>query len=312
MADDDLRSLVRDELSSEPRITADADIDVSVEGGEVTLRGTVALYSDKREATNAARRVPGVTAVKDEIEMLGRTDADLRRDVLEELGIGHVPAAVDVEVHDGTVTLTGTVDRQYYHDAAAFIAKVVPGVVGVQNRIEVSGRSEDGEGDEDTERAVVAQISELDGAGVATGEDEEHRELRARLARAARRIEQLRSTVEAAGNVVQFRLERYVEALESDAIDADRRLAAISDVGSYDGKILQRELIAMESGIAAAEAKLEAAHAAERGDTRGEMAAEVRSMKVEAGGVRAQFDRTFGTKGRASDPAIPKQAPDAG
>jgi hypothetical protein len=42
------------------------------------------------------------------------------------------------------------------------------------------------------------------------------------------------------------------------------------------------------------------------------MAAEVRSMKVEARGVRAQFDRTFGTKGRASDPATAEQAPDAG
>jgi len=105
--------------------------------------------------------------------------------------------------------------------------------------------------------------------------------------------------------VVQFRLERYVEALESDAIDAHGRLATISDVRSYDWKVLQHEIVALESGVAVAEAKLDAARAAERDDPRGEIGAEVRAMEVEARGIRALFDRTFGAKGRADDSDLP-------
>jgi hypothetical protein len=286
-------------------MTVDADIRVSVVDGEVALRGTVVSYGDKREATKVAQRVPGVRFVKDEIEVVGRTDADLRRDVLDELEIGHVPVTFNVELQEGTVTLTGSVDRQHDRDAAAFIAKVVPGVVGVENQLEVRGRSPNGEDVEDLTRAEVSQIGELDAGGVAAGEDEARRELGDRLAAAASRIEQLRSASHAAGNVVQFRLERYLEALESDAIDVHSRLAAISDVQSYEGKVVEREIIAMESGVAVAEAKLDAARAAERDDHRGEFDAQVRAMKVEARGIRALFDRTFGVKGRADDSDLP-------
>jgi hypothetical protein len=279
-------------------MTVDADIRVSVADGEVTLRGTVVSYKDKREATQAAQRVRGVKFVRDEIEVVGRIDADLRRDVLDELEIGHIPATVNVELHEGTVTLTGSVERRHERDAAAFIAKVTPGVVGVKNRLEVRGRSRNGDDVEDLTRAEVTQIGELDAGGVAAGEDEERRELGDRLAAAARRIEQLRAASHAAGNVVQFRLERYLEALESDAIDVHSRLVAISDARSYEGKVLQREIIAMESGVAVAEAKLDAARAAEREDHRGEADAQVRAIEVEARGVRARFDRTFGTNGR--------------
>ncbi len=40
----------------------------------------------------------------------------------------------------------------------------------------------------------------------------------------------IRSASEAVGNVVRFRLERYLEALESDATDAHSRLAATSGI----------------------------------------------------------------------------------
>jgi hypothetical protein len=211
----------------------------------------------------------------------------------------------NVELQEGTVTLTGSVDRQHDRDAAAFIAKVVPGVVDVENQLEVRGRSPNGENVEDLTPAEVSQIGELDAGGVAAGGDEARRELGDRLAAAARRIEQLRSASHAAGNVVQFRLERYLEALESDAIDVHSRLAAISDVRSYEGRVVEREIIAMESGVAVAEAKLDAARAAERDDHRGEIDAQVRAMEVEARGIRALFDRTFRVKGRADDSDLP-------
>jgi osmotically-inducible protein OsmY len=309
LTDEDLRRSVRDGLSSDPAITVDADIRVSVADGDVTLHGTVASFGDKREAVKAAQRVRGVRTVRDEIEMVGRTDTDLRRDVLDELGVGHIPATVDADVHDGMVTLTGRVERQHHRDAAAFIAKVVPGVVGVENQLEVTGRSHDDEDAEDATRAAIVQIAEMDTVRVAGG-DEAHREVGARLAAAARRIEQLRSASEASGNVVRFRLERYLEALESDAIDAHGRLAETADLGSYEGSILEREVTALESGVAVVEAKLDAARAAERDDPRGEMEAQRRAMKEEAHGVRDFSDRTFGAKGRAPDPDTPGERPD--
>jgi osmotically-inducible protein OsmY len=109
LADDNLRRSVGDELLSDPKIPVDADIAVWVAGGEVTLRGTVPRDIDKREATKAAQRVRGVGSVKDEVEVVGRTDADLQRDVLDELALGHIPATVDAQVHEGTVTLSGAV-----------------------------------------------------------------------------------------------------------------------------------------------------------------------------------------------------------
>ena len=75
---------------------------------------------------------------------------------------------------------------------------------------------------------------------------------------------------EAAGNVVQFRVTRYVQSLESDAGDAIARLAALTDPQSYEEKQLERDVAALEVEVSEAESELEAALAEERGDLRGE------------------------------------------
>ena len=180
MADEALRRSVTDELSWDPRLSVDADLSVSVADGDVTLRGTVVTQRDRLEATEAARRVPGVTSVKDEIEVKGRTDAGLRSDVVEELAVGHIPASVDAEVRGGTVTLTGAVDRQDHRDAAAFIAKVVPGVVDVENHIEVTGQAPTSDVEYSTPSAVD-EIAERD-ATMPGAQDEARREIGAPFA----------------------------------------------------------------------------------------------------------------------------------
>jgi osmotically-inducible protein OsmY len=48
------------------------------------------------------------------------------------------PHAVKVEVEDGWVTMTGTVDRPYQRACAESDARRVPGVVGVTNQILVA------------------------------------------------------------------------------------------------------------------------------------------------------------------------------
>src|SRR4051794_37960663 len=81
-SNDALTRDVSHELLWDPRVDDDA-ITVSAIAGTVTLRGAVGSLGEKREAQRAARRVYGVIAVDNQLEvkLLGlpcRVDADLR------------------------------------------------------------------------------------------------------------------------------------------------------------------------------------------------------------------------------------------
>jgi osmotically-inducible protein OsmY len=140
MTDDELQDWVRDELSWDPKVDG-AAIAVSVHDGEVTLRGTVGDFRQRREAQKAAKRVYGVTSVHDKLDVRifdedGRQDADLRGAVLQAMVLdGLVPASVDARADSGSVTLTGTAVWQYQREEAEFVAGNVPGVVDVDSQI---------------------------------------------------------------------------------------------------------------------------------------------------------------------------------
>jgi osmotically-inducible protein OsmY len=140
MTDDELRRDVAAELLWDPTVDA-GQIAVSADDGIVTLRGTVGSLRQKREAARAARRVYGVTGVRDELQVRilssdRRGDADLRADVRQALVLdGVVPPGVDAEVEDGFVTLTGAVSWQHQRDEADFVTANVPGVRGIRDDI---------------------------------------------------------------------------------------------------------------------------------------------------------------------------------
>jgi osmotically-inducible protein OsmY len=142
VSDDELRTNVEDELLWEPRIDSDA-IAVSADGGTVTLRGTVANYREKLEATNAAKRVHGVKKVDNGLyaDLFGvdrRDDDDLRGAVLQALMLDAlVPSSVDATVRNGVVTLTGTAEYQYERDEAEFVAGNVLGVAWIDDEIDL-------------------------------------------------------------------------------------------------------------------------------------------------------------------------------
>jgi hypothetical protein len=78
MSDLELRQDILDELEFEPRVDA-ANIGVAVAKGVVTLTGHVSSYAQKIAAEAAARRVKGVRAIAQEIEVrfpFERKDAD--------------------------------------------------------------------------------------------------------------------------------------------------------------------------------------------------------------------------------------------
>jgi osmotically-inducible protein OsmY len=140
MTDDELRDWVREELCWDPKVDS-AAIAVSASDGEVTLRGTVASFRQKREAQRAAQRVYGVTSVPNELEVRivdehGPQDADLRGAVLQAMALdGLIPKTVAAKADSGVVTLTGTAAWQYQREEAEFVAGNVAGVVDVDNQI---------------------------------------------------------------------------------------------------------------------------------------------------------------------------------
>jgi osmotically-inducible protein OsmY len=140
-----LRDDVLDELAYEPVVDA-AHIGVSVDRNVVTLTGRVASYAQKLAAIAAVRRVRGVQAIVDEIEVAGTdavtSDEEIARRAAEVLSWDSVlPAeAVKVTVRDGRVTLTGEVD--WYHQklsAEQGIRRLV-GVRSVSNDVSVRPR----------------------------------------------------------------------------------------------------------------------------------------------------------------------------
>src|SRR3974390_2241517 len=79
MSDLQLRRDVLDELEFEPSVNA-ALIGVAVERGTVTLIGHVSTYPEKLAAVKAVRRVKGVRAIADEIEVRFLGDKKAIRD----------------------------------------------------------------------------------------------------------------------------------------------------------------------------------------------------------------------------------------
>lgn len=140
MTNYELQGWVRDELLWDPKVDS-APIVVSANDGEVTLRGTVGSFREKREAQKAAERVYGVTSVNNRLQVrildeYGRQDADLRGAVLQAMALdGLIPKTIDARADDGLVTLTGTAAWQYQREEAEFVAGNVPGVVDVDDQI---------------------------------------------------------------------------------------------------------------------------------------------------------------------------------
>ncbi len=146
LTDKDLRvrDAVMQQLEWDPAVDASA-IGVSAREGAVALTGTVNTYAGKLAAERAAKRVHGVRAVANDIEValaLGRTDADIAADAATMLRIHHeVPETVQAAVHHGHVTLTGTVDWHYQRLQAEKAVRYIRGVRHVVDRIAVVPRA---------------------------------------------------------------------------------------------------------------------------------------------------------------------------
>lgn len=136
-----VREQVRRQLDWDPDVDSSA-IGIAAKNGVISLTGFIDSYAGKLAAERAAKRVRGVRAVANDIDVrlkLGRTDPDIARDAARalELRIG-VPESVQAVVHDGHVTLTGKVSWIAQRKNAEKAVAHVRGVRGVFNHIEVT------------------------------------------------------------------------------------------------------------------------------------------------------------------------------
>jgi osmotically-inducible protein OsmY len=144
--DSQLQQDVLAEFKWEPSVTA-GHIGVTTHHGVVTLSGHVESYAQKHAAETAARRVKGVKAVAEEIEVrlpfdTKRNDDDIAAAAIDRLAWNvSVPKdSVMVAFENGWVTLSGEVDWWYQREAVEQDIRPLLGVVGVSNQTTIKPR----------------------------------------------------------------------------------------------------------------------------------------------------------------------------
>ncbi len=145
-SDTDLKRDVLAELKFEPSVKV-TDIGVLVKDGTVTLNGYATSYGEKWDAVRATKRVAGVKAVADDIEIkladsLRRNDGDIAAAAANQINWSTtVPSgSISVTVRDGWVTLENDVEWGYQRSDAGSAVQYLPGVKGVSNLITIKPR----------------------------------------------------------------------------------------------------------------------------------------------------------------------------
>jgi osmotically-inducible protein OsmY len=150
-SDTEIERDVRDELEWDPDLDA-TDIALSVKKGVVTLTGFVKSFTDKYEAEAAVKRVAGVVAVANDLEVRlpsidERPDPEIARDAVAAVK-GQLPISwekIKIIVKNGWVTLEGNVEWQYQRQTAENAVRHIKGVRGVSNMIQLKPRAEPSE-----------------------------------------------------------------------------------------------------------------------------------------------------------------------
>jgi osmotically-inducible protein OsmY len=139
---------VRAELQWHPTLDT-TDIAVSVKDGVVTLVGFVSTYTDKYEAEAATKRVAGVVGIANDLvvripSMRERPDPDMARDAVAAIR-SQLPNEwenIKIIVKNGWITLEGEVEWDYQRSRAEAAVRAIPGVMGLNNSIELKPRAQ--------------------------------------------------------------------------------------------------------------------------------------------------------------------------
>jgi len=156
----ELQTDVQNAIKWEPLLNA-AEIGVTAKDGVVSLTGVVDSYAKKLEAENAAKKVIGVKALVEKIEVKfpnswTKTNVEIANEVLTALKSNwSVPQdTVKVKVEDGWVTLEGELPWNFQKEAAKGAVNYLIGVKGVTNNIKIKSESHDAIEKQDLEDAI--------------------------------------------------------------------------------------------------------------------------------------------------------------
>lgn len=146
MNDKILRTAVEDELSWEPSIEAE-HVGVTAEAGVITLTGHVTNYAQKLAAEQAAKRVKGVRAIAQEIEIRFPNEKKTSDDQIAKRALDIIAwdstipdAKVQVKVQNGFITLSGEVEWFYQRDDAESAIRKLAGIKAIVNDIRIKPR----------------------------------------------------------------------------------------------------------------------------------------------------------------------------
>jgi osmotically-inducible protein OsmY len=136
-----LRDAVVRQLEWDPEFDA-SGVGVAAHEGAVTLSGFIDTYAGKLAAERSAKRVRGVRAVANELQVrltVDRADDEIALDAARALALhGTLPDTIQAAVRRGHVTLTGTVPWLFHKTSAEVSVRHIRGVVAVTNRIVVT------------------------------------------------------------------------------------------------------------------------------------------------------------------------------
>jgi len=144
--DEEIARHVVEELRWTPELD-ERDIAVKVTDGVVTLTGFVASLREAADAERAAKRIAGVRALANDLRLRpesGEVIADpqlarLAADALER-ELPFSAHLIRVSVHEGAVTLEGTVEWGYQKTRAGAAISSIRGVRRLDNLIKLKGR----------------------------------------------------------------------------------------------------------------------------------------------------------------------------
>lgn len=169
-SNEDLQKDVQNAIKWKPLLHA-AEIGVTAIDGVVTLTGTVDSYAKKLEAEEAAKKVSGLKALVEKIEIKfsstwKKDDTEIANEILNALKWNwEIPSEnIIVKVENGWVRLDGEVQWNYQREAAKKAAKQLSGVLGVTNDIKLSAATHDAIETKDIQDALTRNwsISEQD------------------------------------------------------------------------------------------------------------------------------------------------------
>lgn len=140
ISDEDINMAIFTKILSDEAVSSHL-LNINTEDGIVTLSGSVDHILARDRAISIAQSIKGVRSVIDKMEVkaAGRSDAQLRKEVKEALASDPATDSykLGVQVHEGIVTLSGTVDSHAERNLCTQVAKSVMGVKGIRNVIEV-------------------------------------------------------------------------------------------------------------------------------------------------------------------------------